>query len=96
MGGSSRDLVEYARNTFPGAGDALKDPTKASGLIIVVAGAVSFALALINFVLGQVSLGITALIVALLAAGGGSAWLAAEGRRARAAERELPVSRPTR
>jgi hypothetical protein len=69
MGGSSRDLVEYARNTFPAAGDALKDPGKASGLIIVVAGAVSFVLALVNFVLGQVGLGITALIVALMAAG---------------------------
>jgi hypothetical protein len=96
MGGSSRELVEYARNTIPGAGDALKDPAKASGLIIIVAGAVSFGLALVNFVLGQVGLGITALIVALLAAGGGSAWLAAEGRRARQAERKWPVSHPTR
>jgi len=96
MGGRLRDLVEYARNTFPAAGDALKDPEKASGLIIVVAGVVSFALALVNFVLGQVGLGITALIVALLAAGGGSAWLAAEGRRARAAERKWPVGHPTR
>lgn len=96
MGGSSQGVLEYARTRIPGANETMRDPVKASGLIIVVAGAVSFALALINFALGQVGLGITALIVALLAVGGGAAWLAAEGRRARAGERQLPITRPAR
>jgi hypothetical protein len=88
MGDTSRDPVDHARTSRRRVGEAIKDAAKVPGFVLIAAGVVALALSLVGFALGSVGLGVTAVIAALLAAGGGMAWLTAERRRVRQAERD--------
>jgi hypothetical protein len=92
MGDTSRDHVDRARTTRPHAGESMKDTARMPGLLLVAAGVVAFLISLADFALGQVGLGVAALVVALLAAGAGLASLATERRGVRQAERDWPVN----
>ena len=63
---------------------------------MVAAAALAFVVCVTNFALGEVSAGIAAAIVALLAFGAGLDWLAMDRRRIRQAEREWFISHPAR
>ncbi|HYB35141.1 MAG TPA: protein UsfY [Mycobacterium sp.] len=93
MGETSRDPVDHARTTQPRAGESMKDTARIPGLILVAAGVVAFVICLANFALGQIGVGIAAVVVALLAGGAGLAWLAMERRRVREAERQWLINR---
>jgi hypothetical protein len=56
-------------------------------------GVVALVVCVAGFAMKQVGVGIAAVIVALLAAGVGLAWIAMERRRVRQAEREGANSR---
>ncbi|MBV8862330.1 MAG: LapA family protein [Mycobacterium sp.] len=88
MGDTARDPVDHHRTTQPLAGETMKNTAKAPGLILVGAGVVAFVIALASFALARIGVGVGALVVALLAAGAGTAWLTMEGRRVRQAERD--------
>lgn len=66
----------------------MKNTAKAPGLMLVAAGVVAFVIALASFALARIGVGVGSLVVALLAAGAGTAWLTMEGRRVRQAERD--------
>ncbi len=70
----------------------MKNTAKAPGLILVAAGVVAFVIALASFALARIGVGVGGLVVALLAAGAGTAWLTMEGRRVRQAERDSTAS----
>jgi Flp pilus assembly protein TadB len=65
----------------------MENTPKAPGFILLAAGVVAFVVCVVDFALGQVGVGVAAIVVALLAAGGGLAWLGMEGRRLRQVER---------
>jgi hypothetical protein len=66
----------------------MKKSAKAPGLIFVAMAVVAFVICLASFAVRQVSVGVGAAIVALLAAGAALAWLTMEGRRVRQVQRE--------
>jgi hypothetical protein len=88
MGDTARDPVDRHRTTQPLAGEAMKNTARAPGLALMAAGVVAFVIALASFALSRTGVGVGALVVALLAAGEGTAWLTMEGRRVRQAERD--------
>jgi hypothetical protein len=83
----SRDLVDYDRTSRRYADESVQDSERSPGLVVVC---------VTNFALGEVSAGIAAAIVALLAFGAGLDWLAMDRRRIRQAEREWFISHPAR
>jgi hypothetical protein len=80
------DPTDRHRTTQPLAGESMKNPAKAPGFILIVAGVVAFVVCLVDFALGQVGVGVAAIVVALLAAAAGLAWLSMEGTRVRHVE----------
>jgi membrane associated rhomboid family serine protease len=66
----------------------MKNTAKTPGLIFVAAAVVAFVICVASFAVRQVSVGVGAAIVALLAAGAALAWLTMEGRRVRQLQRE--------
>jgi len=88
MGDISSDPIDHHRTTQPLAGESMKNTAKAPGLILVALGVVAFVFALASLELERIGIGVGGLVVALLAAGAGTAWLTAEGRRVRQAERD--------
>ena len=88
MGDTSRDPVDHHRTTRPHAGESMKDTARIPGLVLVVVGVVAFVFCLAGFALGHVGVGVAAILVTLLAAGAGLAWLEMRRRRVRQGERE--------
>lgn len=70
----------------------MKNPVKAPGFVLLAAGAVAFVVCLVSFAHGQVGVGVGAVVITLLAAGAGLAWLTMEGRRIRQAERDASAN----
>ena len=87
MGDTASDPIDHQRTTQPLAGETMKT-AKAPGLAFVAVAVVAFVVCLASFAVRQVSVGLGAAIVALLAAGAGLAWLTMEGRRVRQMQRE--------
>lgn len=94
MGDTSRDPVDHHRTTRPRAGESMKDAAKIPGLVLLGAGVVAFVICLAAFAMGQVGVGIAAVVVALLSVGAGLAWLTMEGRRVRDIQRQRLAYRP--
>ena len=88
MGDTAQDPVDHHRTTQPLAGETMKNTAKTPGLVLVAAGVVAFVFALASIAFARIGVGVGALVVALLAAGAGTAWLTMEGRRVRQAERD--------
>lgn len=88
MGDTARDPLDHQRSSRPRVGQALKNPAKAPGLLLVGAGVVALAICLACFAAGKVGAGIAAVVVSLLAAAAGLAWLTREARRLRELERQ--------
>jgi uncharacterized membrane protein YcjF (UPF0283 family) len=95
MGDTSRDPVDHHRTTRPRAGESMKDTAKVPGLVLLGAGVVAFVLCLAAFAMGQVGVGVAAVVVALLSLGAGLGWLTMEGRRVRELQRQRLVHRPS-
>jgi hypothetical protein len=76
------------------------EPAEASGwtpgLSVVLAGVLAIVVCVANFALGEVTAGIAAAIVGMLAFGAGLDWIAMDRRRIRQAEREWFASHPAR
>jgi protein-S-isoprenylcysteine O-methyltransferase Ste14 len=88
VGDDAHDPIDHHRTTQPHAGETTKNTAKTPGLVFVATAAVAFVICLASFAVRQVSVGVGAAIVALLAAGAALAWLTMEGRRVRQVERE--------
>src|ERR1700732_934558 len=88
MGDDPSDPIENHRTTQPLAGETTKNTAKTPGLVFVAMAALAFVICLASFAARQVSVGVGAAIVALLAAGAALAWLTMEGRRVRQVQRE--------
>ena len=88
MGDDASDPIDHHRTTQPLAGETMKNTAKGPGLVFVAVAAVAFVICLASFAVRQVSVGLGAAIVALLAAGAALAWLTMEGRRVRQVQRE--------
>ncbi len=88
MGDTAQDPVDHHRTAQPLAGETMKNTAKTPGLVLVAAGVVAFVFALASIAFARIGVGVGALVVALLAAGAGTAWLTMEGRRVRQAERD--------
>lgn len=76
--------------------DLLQDSPRKPGILVVAAAVLAFAVCVANFALGQAGAGVAAGIVALLAFGGGLAWLSMDRRAIRQAERDWVISHPAR
>jgi hypothetical protein len=90
----ARDAVEPDRNTRRYTAESTQGLARRPGLIVVAAGVLAVVVCAANFALGEVSGGLAAAIVGLLAFGVGLDWLGMDRRRIRQAERERSVSRP--
>ena len=88
MGDDANDPIDRHRTTQPLAGETMKNTAKTPGLVFVAVAVVAFVICLASFSVRQVSVGVSAAIVALLAAGAALAWLTMEGRRVRQVQRE--------
>jgi Flp pilus assembly protein TadB len=90
MGDTSRGLHRTSRLD---GGDPLTAGRPVPGAFLVVAGGTAFVVCLVAFAWAQVSVGVAAFVVSLLALGAGLAALTTEGRRVRHIERERLISR---
>jgi uncharacterized membrane protein YcjF (UPF0283 family) len=88
MGDTSRDPIDHHRTTDPRAGESMKNGAKTPGLLLLAAGVVAFVVCMASFAQRQVTVGVAAAVVALLATGAGFAWLGMESRRILQAQRE--------
>ncbi len=88
MGDGASDPIDHQRTMQPLAGETMKNTAKAPGWVFVAVAVVAFVICLASFAVRQVSVGVGAAIVALLAAGAALAWLTMEGRRVREVQRE--------
>ena len=88
MGDTSRDPIDHHRTTQPRVGESMKSGVKTPGLLLLAVGVVAIVVCLASFAQRQVTVGIDAIAVALLATGAGFAWLGMESRRIRQAQRE--------
>jgi uncharacterized membrane protein YcjF (UPF0283 family) len=66
----------------------MKSGVKTPGLLLVAVGVVAIVVCLASFAPRQVTVGIGAMAVALLAIGAGFAWLGMESRRIRQVQQE--------
>jgi hypothetical protein len=64
------------------------------GLSVVLAGVLAIVVCVANFALGEVTAGIAAAIVGMLAFGAGLDWISMDRRRIRQEEREWFASHP--
>jgi uncharacterized membrane-anchored protein len=87
MGDTSRDPIDHHRTTRPRAGESMKSGLKTAGRLLAV-GVVAIVVCLASFAQRQVTVGIGAIAVALLATGAGFAWLGMESRRIRQVQRD--------
>ena len=89
----ARDPVERDQNIRRYADESAHGLARRPGLIVVGAGVLAVVVCVANFALGEVSGGVAAAIVGLLAFGVGLDWLGMDRRRIRQAERERSVNR---
>ena len=76
MGDTSDDPIDHHRTTQPRAGESMKSGVKTPGLLLLSVGVVAIVVCLASFAQREVTVGIGAIAVALLATGAGFAWLA--------------------
>jgi uncharacterized membrane protein YcjF (UPF0283 family) len=88
MGDTSRDPIDHHRATRTRAGESMKSGVKTPGLLLLAVGVVAIVVCLASFAQRQVTVGIGAIAVALLATGAGFAWLGMESRRIRQVQRD--------
>jgi len=88
VGDDAHDPIDHHQTTQPLARETVKNTAKTPGLIFFAMAGAAFVICLASFAVRQVSVGVGAAIVALLAAGAALAWLTMEGRRVRQVERE--------
>src|SRR5271169_4927635 len=88
MGDTSRDPIDHHRTTQPRAGESMKSGVPTPGLLLLAAGVVAIVVCLASFAQRQVTVGNSAIAVALLATGCDFARLCMESRRIRRVQRE--------
>jgi Flp pilus assembly protein TadB len=86
--GDTSDPIDHHRTTQPRAGESMKSGVKTPGPLLLAIGVVAIVVCLASFAGRQVTVGIGAVAVALLATGAGFAWLGMESRRVRQVQRE--------
>lgn len=92
----THESCESGRTTRRDVDESVRGSGWTSGQVVVGAGVLALVVCVANFALGEVSAGITAAIVALLAFGAGLDWIGMDRRRIRQAEREWFTSHPAR
>ncbi|WAJ42609.1 LapA family protein [Mycobacterium sp. Aquia_216] len=93
---NNRNPVDHDRTSARSTDRPPQDSVRTPGLIVVGAAVLALVVCVTNFALGEVSVGVTAAIIGLMALGAGLDWLSMDRRRIRQAERDWFVSHPTR
>jgi hypothetical protein len=75
MGDTSKDPVDHARTTRQHAGETMKNGVNAPGLILLAIAVVAMVVSLATFASGHSSVGVTAAVVAVVAAAVGGGWV---------------------
>ena len=96
MSDDARDSVNHDRLPGRNANEPAQASGWAPGLSVVLAGVLAIVVCVANFALGEVTAGLAAAIVGMLAFGAGLDWIAMDRRRIRQAEREWFASHPAR
>jgi hypothetical protein len=94
MSDDSRDSVNDDRLAGRNANEPAQPSGWTPGLSVVLAGVLAIVVCVANFALGEVTAGIAAAIVGMLAFGAGLDWIAMDRRRICQAEREWFASHP--
>jgi len=89
-----KDPVDHARTTRPHAGESFKDGTNAPGLVALAIAVATLVVSLYFFASGQADTGGVTLVIAVVLAVGGGAWLFARHRRIRARELDYLQTHP--
>lgn len=95
MPNTSRDPVDHARTTRQHAGETMKDGTNLPGLIAVMLGVIALVFGLFMLASGSTTVGVIAVLVAVVVGGGGLIWLAMAHRRVRAIESRWHAEHPS-
>lgn len=80
------DPVDHARTSRKHAGEAMKNGANSAGIAAVALGVIALVLGLASFATGHAPAGTGGVIVAVLVAAAGLAWLRRTHTRVRAAE----------
>jgi len=96
MSDDSRDSVNHDRLPRRNANEPAQASSWTPGLSVVLAGVLAIVVCVANFAFGEVTAGIAAAIVGMLAFGAGLDWITMDRRRIRQAEREWFASHPAR
>jgi hypothetical protein len=94
MSQDSRDGIERDRISQRNVDESPPRIRWTPGASVATAGVLALVVCIANFALGEVSAGISAAIVGLLACGAGLDWVGMDRRRIRQAEREWFSSHP--
>ncbi|GAB3239985.1 protein UsfY [Mycolicibacterium hippocampi] len=94
MPDTSRDPVDHARTYRQHAGESMKNGVNAPGLIAVGIGVVALVVGLFSFGSGNATVGIVAVVIAVILGASGLSWLAYTHRRVRQAENRWHAEHP--
>jgi hypothetical protein len=88
MADSGAAPLDRHRTAGSSTGETMPATGNMSGALLATLAAVSFVVCLVGFAAKQITVGVDATIVTLLAAGAALSWQATESRRSRQAQRE--------
>lgn len=94
MSQDSRDGIERNRITQGSVDEPAPRLRRTPGVSVATAGVLALVVCVANFALGEVSAGVSAAIVGLLAFGAGLDWVSMDRRRIRQAERDCLGGHP--
>ncbi|OBA58771.1 hypothetical protein A5647_20235 [Mycobacterium sp. 1100029.7] len=86
--------VDHARTTRQHAGETMKNRANAPGLVAVALGVVALVLGLYAFASHHATIGVVAVVLAVVVGLAGSIWLAYAHRKVRRAELQLEAMNP--
>ncbi|WP_370329778.1 protein UsfY [Mycolicibacterium hippocampi] len=90
----SRDPVDHARTTRQHAGESMKNGVNAPGLVAVGIALVALSAGLFALATGRATIGIVAVVIAVILGASGLGWLAYAHRRVRAVESRWQAEHP--
>lgn len=88
------DPVDHLSTTRRHAGETLKDPANAPGMLLMAVAVIAFACGVYGVAVGAMTAGILALTTAAVTGAIGLRWFAVAHRRVREAERSWHAQHP--
>lgn len=94
MPDTSKDPVDHARTYRQHAGETMKAGVNAPGLVAVGLGVLSVVIGLFSFANGTRTIGVVAVVLAVLLIGGGLGWFALRHHKVQEQQREWHRDHP--